>query len=230
MQLPISRINPVLTRIAFPVLTRVRDDKERLKRGYFRVLDLLISVNAPVMMGVVAVAPLLPLVVLGDQWLPIVPLMQVLALFSLLYSTGNVGGSLVLACGRADLALYWNLMKFMIVPLAIVAGAKVGALQGVVWTLLGLQVVWFFGWYYVVTRRLLGSCFSGFIGSMIKPVLFAILMSGAVVGVAPFLSTLSAVMQLAVLVLFGCLVYVGIYCLFRKEFVKEQWQLFFNKQ
>ncbi len=225
---PISRINPVLTKVAFPVLVRVRDDKVRLKRGYFRMLDLLTSINAPLLVGVAAVAPLLIPVVLGDHWLPIVPLIQVLALFSLIRSFGSSGGCLVLARGRADILLYMNIVKIMFIPLVVLIGAKTGGLQGVAWTLLGLQALLLFAWYHFAVRRLLGDCFSGFIGSMIKPVIFAVPMAGAVIGIAPFLSTLPAAMQLTVQILFGGAIYVGLYFSFRKEFVKEQLQLLFK--
>ncbi len=226
---PVSRINPVLTQVAFPILVKVSSDKVRLKRGYFRMLDLLTSINAPVLMGVAAVAPLLIPVVLGDQWLPIVPLIQVLALFSLIRSTGNAGGSLLLACGRADWAFYWNLVLFVFIPLIIFVGAKMGGLQGVAWALLGLQTFLLFAWYYFIVRRLLGDCFSGFIRSMIMPVVFAIPMAGAVIGITPFLSTLPEAIQLIIQVLLGGFVYAGFYFAFRKEFVKEQLQLFFKR-
>ena len=227
---PVSRINPILTQIAFPVLSRVRSDKVRLKRGYFKLLNFLTSINAPVLLGVAAIAPLLIPFILDEQWLPIVPLIQVLTLFSLVRSTGNAGGSLILACGRADLALYLNLARFMIIPLAILAGAKTGGLQGVAWTLLGLQLLSFFGWYHFIVRQLLGDCFTGFIGSILTPVLFAALMAGAVIGIEPFLSSLPAAMKLAAQVIFGGTIYVGLYLFFRKALVKEAWQLFFKQR
>lgn len=226
---PVSRINPVLTQVAFPVLTRVRDDKLQFKRGYFRLLDLLTSINAPVLIGVAAVAPLLIPVMLGDKWLPIVPLIQVLALFSLIRSTGNAGGSLVMASGRANLAFYWNLMLFTFIPLTIVFGAKIGGLQGVAWTLLGLQILLLFAWYYFVVRKLLGDCFSGFFESIIRPIVLTVPMAVAVVGVAPLLSALPAVVQLTVQVILGGGVYAGLYYRFRKDFVKQQLQLFFKR-
>ena len=90
---PVTSINPVLTQVAFPVLARVRSNKERLKWGYFRMLNLLTSINAPMLLGIAAVAPLLIPVALGDQWIPVVPLIQILSLFSLIRSTGNAGGA-----------------------------------------------------------------------------------------------------------------------------------------
>lgn len=227
---PVSRINPVLTQVAFPILSKVHSDKVRLKRGYFRMLDLLTSINAPVLIGIAAVAPLLIPVVIGDQWLPIVPLIQVLALFSLIRSTGNAGGSLILACGRADLSFYWNLVLFAFIPSVIFVGAKINGLQGIAWSLLGLQMFLLIFWYHFVVRRLLGGCFSGFIGSMIAPVIFAVPMVGAVIWIAPFLSTLPAAMQLIVQIMCGAVVYVGLYLFFRKKFVYEQLQLLLKRQ
>jgi len=227
---PISKINPVLTQVAFPVLARVRSDKVRLKRGYFRMLDLLTSINAPILMGIAVVAPLLIPFVLGDQWLPIVPLIQVLAFLSLIRSTGNAGGSLVLACGRADMAFYWNLMKFIFVPAAIFIGARIGALQGVTWTLLGMQILLFFAWYRFIVRRLLGDCFPRFIGSIIVPVTFAASMAVIVIAITSFFTSLPAIMQLNLQILTGVAVYFGLYLSFRNEFVKEQLQLFFKRQ
>ncbi len=226
---PVSRINPVLTQVAFPVLARVRDDKTRLKHGYFKMLDLLTSINAPVLVGISAVAPLLFPLILGDQWLPIIPLIQVLALFSLIRSTGNAGGSLILACGRADMAFYWNLMLFAIIPLAIFIGAKTNGLHGVAWTLLGLQFTLFFAWYYFIVRRLLGNCFSEFIGAVIKPILFTLPMAGTVIVIMPFMSTLAPYFQLGIQVITGVLVYCGLYYAFRKDFLQKHIKLLLGR-
>lgn len=226
---PISRINPVLTSVAFPILVKVRSDTGLLKLGYFRILTLLTSINAPVLIGVSAVSPLLIPMLLGDQWLPIVPLVQVLSLFALIRSTGNAGGSLVLACGRADMAFYWNLMLFAFIPLAVIIGAKIGALQGVAWILLGLQIFLLFVWYYVVVRRLIGDCFFEYIKTIIIPISFALPMVGGVVVIAPVLSALPAPLQLATQVLGGGVIYVGLYLYFRKAFVKEQLQLLLKR-
>lgn len=226
---PVARINPILTKVAFPILSKVQDDKTRLKRGYFRMLDLLASINTPLLFGIAAVAPLLIPVLLGDQWLPVIPLIQVLALYSLIRSSGNAGGSLILACGRANLAFKWNLILFAFIPLAVIAGAKFGGLQGIAWTLLGLQLFLFFAWYYFVVRQLIGQCFSGYVGSISSPILLAALMSGLIISIAPLLSTLPATMQLSLQILAGGSIYVGLNVFFRNQFIKEQLQLFFKR-
>ena len=226
---PVFKINSILTKVAFPVLTKVRSDKARLKRGYFKMLGLLSSINAPLLFGVAAVAPLLIPLVLGDQWLAIIPLVQILAFFSLLRSTANVGGSLVIACGRADMSFYWNLLLFAFIPLVVISGAKFGGLQGVAWTLLGSQIVLLFAWYQFVIKKLLGDCFLGFIKTISTPVIFSIPMVLVVISIAPLLSAFSAPLQLTAQTLLGGMIYAGLYFFFRKEFVKQQFQLFFNR-
>lgn len=227
---PVSKVNPALTQVAFPALAKVQSDKVRLKKGYLRVLELLTSINAPVLIGIAAIAPLLIPLVLGVEWLPIVSLLQILALFSLIRSIGNAGGSLVLASGRADIALSWNLALFAFIPLAVIAGIKTGGLQGVAWTLLAMQTCLLFAWYYFVVKRLLGNCFSEYVGSIFIPIGFTLPMAGAVVSLAPYLSTLPTLVQLTLQVMVGAAIYTGLYLFFRYEFVKEQLQLFFNRQ
>jgi O-antigen/teichoic acid export membrane protein len=193
------------------------------------MLDLLASFNAPVLIGIAAIAPLLIPAVLGKQWSPIVPLVQVLAVFSLIRSMGNAGGSLILACGRADLAFYWNLGLLAFIPLTVFIGAQTAGLQGVAWSLLGSQMLLLFAWYRFAVRRLLGNCFSGFVSSLAAPVIFAVAMAVAVVSIGSLIASRPTTIQLIVQVLIGGAIYVGLNLSFRRKFVKEQLQLFFKR-
>ena len=62
-QEPIQQINPILTNVAFPVFSKVQDQPGKLKRGYIQMIDLLTSINAPLLIGLAAIAPVaVPLV------------------------------------------------------------------------------------------------------------------------------------------------------------------------
>jgi O-antigen/teichoic acid export membrane protein len=107
------RINPIMTRVAFPVFSKIQQDVKLLKHSYIKMLNLLSSVNAPLLIGMIAVAPIIIPVIFGSQWIPAILLVQILAFFSLIRSTGNPVGSLLLAKGRADLGFRWNLALFL---------------------------------------------------------------------------------------------------------------------
>ncbi len=216
---PISKVNLVLTQVAFPVMSKVKGSIDKLRTGYLKMLEILVSINAPLLIGAAVTAPLLVRVSLGEAWMPMVPLIQVLSVFSLIRATGNAGGSLILACGRADWAFYWNLMLFAFIPLAVIIGAKNGAIMGVACTLLVMQLLLFFVWYYFVVRRLIGDCFSRVIASMIAPIFFSLVMASGVAFAARWLANLSEFVQLSLSVAFGAAIYIGLYLLFRREFV-----------
>jgi lipopolysaccharide exporter len=225
---PISQINPMLTKIAFPVLTKVRDDKIKLRRGYFKLLDLLSSINSPLLIGVALVAPVMVPALLGEKWLPTVPLIQILSLYALLRSMGNAGGSLVLASGRADLSLYWNLILFCIIPVAVFFGANINGLLGVSWTLLTLQIILVIGWYRYGVQRLLGRCFRGYIKSIMIPMVLTLPMVVILIAVKSVMPRISVITQLVIEVLIGAIIYLGFYFWLRKNFMIEQFRLFFN--
>ncbi|MRR18423.1 MAG: colanic acid exporter, partial [Deltaproteobacteria bacterium] len=67
---PTAMINPVITTVAFPVFAKMQHDRDGLKEGYLKVMQLLSFFNFPLMAGLAVVAPLAVPVVFGDQWLP----------------------------------------------------------------------------------------------------------------------------------------------------------------
>lgn len=193
------------------------------------MLNMLTSINAPLLIGISAVAPVAVPLVLGEEWLPIVPITQVLAMYSLLRSSGNAGGSVVLAKGRADVSFYWNVMLLCFVPAVIFCAASWGSVLTVAWSLLALQAILVFVWYVVVVRKLLGPCFSGYIMAMGIPVLLASVMGavvalcGRVISLDTFLPTLLC--QIGI----GVVTYLGLCLIFARSAMQEQLQLLLNR-
>src|SRR5712691_7787785 len=46
---PVTRLNPVLTRVAFPVFSLAQEEPERLKHGFLTLTWSLAAVNAPIL-------------------------------------------------------------------------------------------------------------------------------------------------------------------------------------
>src|SRR5262249_36314737 len=118
---PIWRINPILTRVAFPIFSAVQHDREKLRRGYLRLLSLLTTINAPLLIGLATLAPVAVPLVFGRKWTDSIILIQILSLVTLSRSVGNPIGSLQLAKGRADLGFKWNAF-FLLVSVPAIYG------------------------------------------------------------------------------------------------------------
>jgi O-antigen/teichoic acid export membrane protein len=111
---PVYRINPIITNVAFPVFARRQGDRGALRRGFLIVTKLLSTTNAPLVLGLAAIAPVAVPLVLGETWTPSVPLIELLAIVALARAIFNPVGSLVLAVGRADLSFYRTLAQFAV--------------------------------------------------------------------------------------------------------------------
>lgn len=226
---PTTMINPVITQVAFPVLARLQNDTERMQRGYLRMLRILSSVNAPVLLGFAAIAPIAIPWVLGDKWTPIVSLVQILAVYALLRSVGNAGGSLALAAGRANWVFYWNLALLGFIPAVVWVGAEVGGLEGVAYSLATLQAILFFVWYRLFVIRLVGGCLRRYVASIAVPGAFALLMAVVVLGLSEVADSITPALTTAGLIAVGATIYVGLYWKYQHDDLADTARLLFRR-
>jgi len=154
MNLPTAKINPVITRVAFPTFAIIQHDDERVRRGYLKIIRYVSAYSFPVMAGLFIVAPLFIPVVYGAKWQQAVPVLQVLCLVGALRSIANPFGSLLLAKGRADLQFYWMVFASIVLIFACLISVKWG-IVGVAYGVLTISflVLWpvdfYMRWYLI---------------------------------------------------------------------------------
>ena len=227
---PTTLVNPVITQVAFPVLAKVQGDTDRLKAGYLRMLRILTAVNGPVLFGFAAIAPIAIPLVLGEKWSTIAPLVQLLAAYALLRSIGNAGGSLVLAVGKARWSLFWNLGRAFAFPIFVYVGAQLGALIGVGWALVGVQLGLFLVFYGLFVRIHLGPCLPDYLISSGVPIAFAAAMALVVLGLVEVTRSAPRVAAVAGSVAVGAVVYFSLYWRFEREELIATTSLLFGRE
>jgi lipopolysaccharide exporter len=218
---PQLRINPIVTKVAFPVFARLQSDESRLRAGYLKVTRILTSANAPILLGMSVVAPLAVPLVFGPQWHDAIPLVQVLCIFALIRSTGNPIGSLLLAKGRADLGFHWNLILLIVIAPVVFIAARIGGLQGIAWALTGCQgILAIFSYYYLVVP-LIGKCGREYIQAIVRPGFLAVLTAIGVLIMAPVLAPLKPALGLGIEIALGALAYCILAWAFERDTLKE---------
>lgn len=100
--LPALVITQVLSSVMFPALAAVRDNPARVSELFARSMRLTLLMALPASLLIAALVELFTRALLGDKWLPIVPLTHALVLFGLLRAIGASAGALFLAVGRPD--------------------------------------------------------------------------------------------------------------------------------
>jgi len=218
---PQSRINPVVTRVAFPIFSKVQDDEFRLRRGYLSLSRSLAAINAPLLLGLLVIAPALIPAAFGVQWTDAVPLVQLLALFALVRTTGNPIGSLLLARGRADVGFRWNVLLLLVTPPAVYAAALAGGLTAVAGTLVFLQLVLQFMAYRVLLVPLIGRCGPAYLRSLLIPISLAAIMAASVWSVSMATPTIAPLPALVSRIGCGVVIYGALMWVFDRESMRE---------
>ncbi len=216
---PSQQINQVLSGVAFPVLSRIQRQPDRLRSGFLRLLKASATLNAPALLGLAAISPVAVPLVLGERWQPMVPVLMALSVYALLRAVVNVSGSLMMARGKARWGFNWNLAMLPVGPVVIVLAAQSHRIQVVALALAVLQIALAVGHYRMITRRLLGPIGGAYLGAIVTPIGCATGMAVAVLALGETVlngnilggsGPLAAGVQLAL----GVTVYIGLMALF----------------
>ncbi len=81
--LPSSTLLSIFMKVAFPLMAEVQDDVDKLRTAYKKFIRVPCFLLYPILFGLMALAEPLILVLLGEKWLPAVPLLQVLCIGTL---------------------------------------------------------------------------------------------------------------------------------------------------
>lgn len=170
-------VNPIFTRVGFPVIASIQHDKERVRQVYLKIMNLTATVNAPIYVAMAVFAPDFVKLMLGDKFQDAVPLLRVLALWGLFRSFGNPVGSLVFGLGRVRLSTFWNLCLLFVAPPALWFGSQHGA-AGMAWAMAGIMVALFIPGWAVLVRPACGATLWAYSRQVLMPTLCAVLAGG----------------------------------------------------
>ena len=177
-----SNLNSVVQRVSYPVLSSIQDNKARLKDGYKRIIKTAMLPTFVLMLGMAGCAKPMIQVLVGDQWLPAVPFLQIICFSMMLYPLHSMNLNMLQVQGRSDLFLRLEIIKKVIAVGPILLGIFVN----IYWMLIGSVFTGFISYY-------LNAYYSGpAIGYSIKEQITDILPS---FGVALFMAAIVFIMS-----------------------------------
>jgi len=117
--MPAGTLTGVLQQVTFPVLSQIQEDIERLANSYRRMLRFTVFVVFPIMVGMAAMARPLVISLVTDKWAQCVPYLQVVCFSSMWYPVHAINLNLLQVKGRSDLFLKLEIIKKIIITVAI---------------------------------------------------------------------------------------------------------------
>lgn len=224
---PLQKINPIITKVALPVFSKIQDDDEQLRKWYLKIIKLIASVSIPIYFGVFVMADQLILLLYGPNWMPCVPVLQILCILGILYSLGNPIGCLLNCKGRFDIGFKWNIFAAIMILIADYIGVHWG-IVGVATATATVTLFVFFpcGFYlrWLVVKMRVTPYLSTF-----KTPLFISAVMATMVYLAKTYSALSHVF-LPMFVVLGVCIYAVLYYKIDSEFLFELKGLIFAKK
>lgn len=138
-----SNLTTVVQRVSYPILSSVQDEKERLKNGYKRIIKVTMLLTFTLMLGLAAVSKSMILVLIGEQWLPSVPFLQIICLQMMLYPLHSLNLNMLQVQGRSDLFLKLEIIKKIIA----IGPLLLGIFVNIYWMLGGSVITGFIAYY-----------------------------------------------------------------------------------
>lgn len=217
-------LTDAIQKVSFPVLSKLQDQMDQLIETNRRILKLSIFVIFPILFGLAATSDSIVRVVFTDEWLGMIPVLQILAFNGLLIPLHKVNLNLLTVVGRTDLYLRLEIIKKVVAFITIASGLYFGvSLEQLLWILFVNAVLG-----YVFNVHYTGQLVNyGYLKQLrdIGPILIASGLMGLGVALVPIIFNIGVLYMLALQILVGGLLYIGIsYFLARGEFM-EVWTL-----
>lgn len=209
MIFPLTKINPIITKVAFPAFSKVQNDNAILRRGYCKAINYISMLSFPMIAGMLVVAPEFIRSVYGAKWEPSIIVLQIFCLVGAFKSLGNPIGSILLAKGRPDIGLYWNVFVVIVLSFAVIGGANWG-INGVAAAILLMQVPLFLIIQPIV-NRLIDLKFSQYLNAIKLPFVCSVIMLVGISSLRIIISDIDMIMLLAISIISGGILYLVTY-------------------
>jgi len=117
--MPATEISNIISQVSFPAYSKLQDNLSKLREAYIKVLHLTILVSFPLAGGIFILSPEFTKIFLGEKWMPMVPAMQVLALYGLLRALGGTTGAVFLGIGKPEISTKIKLGQLILLAVII---------------------------------------------------------------------------------------------------------------
>lgn len=117
--LPATQITHTISQVSYPTYSKLQDDQIKLKNCYFSVLKMTSFFTFPIAGILLIVAPEFIEFFLGEQWLPMVSVMQILCIFGVTRSLNATTGPLFQAVGKPKILAKLSLIQLILILIII---------------------------------------------------------------------------------------------------------------
>lgn len=226
--LPVQRISSIISQVAFPVFSKVQEDQPQFRNFVLKSIGILSLIAFPILWGISSIANEMVLLFLGEKWSHAILPLKLLALMMPFRMIANFLPSATDALGHPEIGVKNVLLAALVMPVSILIGVQ--------WGIIGVAIVWVTVYPIILFINYYRSL--SVIGLKLKDLLYVIFptlissigMYLMVWGMDLLLENhLNKLLELAIMIISGALVYYGLTIKFNSTGYREFIQLFKKK-
>jgi O-antigen/teichoic acid export membrane protein len=211
----------VISRVIFPVYAKLKEDAHALQKGFFLTTRYVALITVPLGLGIALLARPLVIATYTDKWLDAVPVMQAIAIYSIMLSLAYNAGDVYKAQGRPGIVT------------ALSIGRLAVLLPALAWAAIVLHSIVAVGWVHAAVAFVSGilelgvACYVlrarvwGILEALLPSFLAGAIMALAVTGSLLLLGGASPWWQIAAGIPLGALSYFGILWIFYRDLLAK---------
>ena len=178
MMLPLQNITQVITPVMHPIFSDYQNDLERLASGYERIVRFLAFIGLPLSVLLYFTASEVTLIIFGDQWIPSIPIFQILTLSVGIQIILSSSGSIFQAAGDTKSLFVCGLFSSALNVTGILLGIFwIGTLEAVASCITLTFTVNFIQCYWIMYQVTLHRSLRNFVAQLISPLVISILLT-----------------------------------------------------
>ena len=217
--LPVISTVQAVQGVTYPALSTLTDDNAKFAEAYRRIIMLCSFAVMPVMLGLVAVAPELFALLLGDKWMPTVPYFEILALSGVVYPLSMVAYNVLKVRSDGRVILHLEVAKRAIMTLILIYTIP-QSVEAIAW---GMSLMALLDYLIntVAATRFTSLSLWRTVGAMLPSLLLAGVMFGALYLLDEHFATLTLGWRLLAKVATGAAIYLLLAALLRLKALSE---------
>lgn len=145
-------VNTISNKVMLPVFTNFQDDVNELKRVFVLCLKGTFLFNAPLVGFVVLFCNYIVLIFYGKSFSEAIPIVQILAVWSLFVVIGQPNSLLAIATKKTNLSFWYTITRLVIMYIFLALFGRISLLASAV-TVTAVYIIMFFVSWFMYVRK-----------------------------------------------------------------------------
>jgi len=149
---PASLVNPIFVRVAAPIFSKLQKEKNYMKLGYCKLLNIISSINLPIYILLFIFAKQVICILYGNTYSDASTLFRIFTIYMLFVALRNPVGSLTIGSGNTHIGFYWTLVTLSVTTLAIYLTLPYGIEAVTIAMTVSLIILYFSMFGFIIKR------------------------------------------------------------------------------